>query len=80
MKNLPCKVTGFHGRTLVNKVFIIDVFLGIIRLFERQLFLRAVAKIQIFISPSVFHQAKFKNENVELAESILPVISKVRLP
>ena len=65
MKNFTCEMTGFHSGTLLNKVFIIDVFLGIIRPFERQLFVRAVAKIQVFILQSVFHQAKVKNKNVE---------------
>ena len=45
MKIFSCKVTGFHSGTLRNNVSIIDVFLGIIRLFERQLFLRAVVKM-----------------------------------
>ena len=53
MKIFPCKVTGFRSETLLNKVSIIDAFLGIIWPFERQLFLSAVTKMQVFILPSV---------------------------
>ena len=44
MKNFSCKVAGFHSETLLNKVSIVDVFLGIIQPFEREQFLRAIAK------------------------------------
>ena len=80
MKNFSSKVTGFYSGTLMNKVSIIDVFLGIIWPTERQLFLRAVMKIQVFIFASVFHQAKVKNKNVELVERLLHVLWEVRLP
>ena len=80
MKIFFCKVTGFRSETLLNKVSTIDGFLGIIRSFERHLFLSAVAKIQVFILPSVFHQAKVRNEKVELAENFLHFLSEVRLP
>ena len=80
MKILFCKIAGFRSETLPNKVSITDGFLGIIWPFERHLFLSAVAKIQVFILPSVFHQANVRNEKVELAEKVLHVSSKVRLP
>ena len=80
MKIFFCKVTGFRSETLLNKVSTIDGFLGIIRPFERHLFLSAVAKIQVFILPSVFHQAKVRSEKVELAENFLHFLSEVRLP
>ena len=79
-KNFSCKVTGIHSGTLLNKVSIINVFLGIIHPFETQQFLKVVAKMQVFILPSVFYQAKIKNEIVVLAESFLHVLSKVRFP
>ena len=79
MKIFSCKVTGFRSETLLNKVSIIDAFLGIIWPFERQLFLRAVAKMQVFILPSVFDQAKVRNDNVKVAERFLHVLLKVRL-
>ena len=44
MKTFSCKVTEFHFGTSLNKISIIDVFLGIIQPFETQLFVRAVAK------------------------------------
>ena len=36
----------------------IDVFLEVIGIFERQLFLRAFAKMQLFYFASGFHQAR----------------------
>ena len=80
MKIFSCKVTGFHSENLPNKVCIVDVFLGIIRPFEIQLFLTAVAKIQVFILSSVFHRDKVKNKKVEMVEIFLPVLSRIRLP
>ena len=76
MKIFSCKVTGFHPGTLLNKVSDIEAFFGTTQPFEKQLFLWAVAKIQVFILQLVFRQAKIKN--VKLAESFLH-ISKVRL-
>lgn len=76
MKIFSCRVTGFHPTTLLNMVSIIDVFLEIIRPFERQVFLRTVAKIEVFILLSVFHQAKVKNKNLELAEIFFTCFSE----
>ena len=80
MKIFSCEVTGFHSENLPNKGCIVDVFLGIIRPFEIQLFLKAVAKIQVFILSSVFHRDKVKNKKVEMVEIFLHVLSRVRLP